>query len=304
MTRRWLLLLGLLVVCGDASALKFRAVEDSQGRSVLIAYDCAKVESRDACRDYENKFSGPSSKTGYAGDAAVLESKLKAQGYYQVWLYSGGGNLAEGVKVGEVLRRYQQYVVVPDGASCVSACTVAFLGGVLREVEPKGSYEVHAYSGELDETKESLARYASQEGDTSLVKFVKENSESGRVWVARLFLYVQRMIGGRPSEDATVQVLSGAPDYAKSYLGGPSFRSDLARMRAEGATTTQDILMRIERESFETRLAYLKSHADQLGARAVPAVRILEIMFSSRIAGTAQLDQVTLKENGYTNVRK
>lgn len=302
--RRLMALLCLLLAAGEASALKFIEGKDSEGHLVLLAYDCGWREAEESCKKYEKSFSGPNPRLGYAGDAAALESLLRNQNYYQVWLNSGGGNLDEGVRFGEVLRRYRQFVYVPDGYHCVSACTVAFLGGVLRDVAPRGAYKVHAYSGVLHDTQDDLAPYASPDGDTSLKRFVERDSEGGVIWVAKLFLYVQRMIGGQPDEAQTIRVLTEAPDYAKVYLSSPRFRADLARMRAEGAATTQDILMRIERESFETRLAYLKGHADGLGTRGKPAIRMLEIMFSSRIAGTALLDQSTLRENGYTNVRR
>ncbi len=297
-------LLCLLLFWGEASALKFLPLEDKEGRQILVLYDCGKNEASETCKKHEKSFSGPRPQIGYKGDAAVLELMLQERNYYQVWLYSGGGNLDEGVKVGEVLRRHRQYVLVQNNHYCVSACTVAFLGGVMREVAPNGAYKVHAYSGLLNESKEDLAPFSGPEGDTSLKHFVESSSLSGVTWVKRLFLYVQHMIGGKSDEAVTQQVLADAPDYAKAYFSGPRFRSDLERMRSEGGTTTQELLMRIERESFESRLSYLKDRADELGSRSKPAIRMLEIMFSSRIAGTAPLDHATLKENGYTNVRR
>lgn len=304
MMRRWLATAGLLLCCGEAMALKFKPAADSEGRPVLLVYDCNLIaaEKQAGCQDRENGFSGPDD--SYRGDAAVLDVMLQERGYYQVWLHSGGGNLAEGIKVGETLRRHQQFTYVADGAMCVSACTVAFLGGVLRDVAPGGSYEVHAYSRVKDWTAAELQRYVSAEGDSSLTNFVRSSSESGLLFARRLFLYAQKMIGGQPDEQQTIRVLTSAPDYARNYLGSPRFRSDFAQMRAEGVARAHETLMHIERESFETRLAHLKANADQLGERSTKAIRMLEIMFSSRIVGTAKLDQNTLRQNGYINVRR
>ncbi|MDD3328373.1 MAG: hypothetical protein PHW25_14920 [Zoogloea sp.] len=304
MMRRWLATAGLLLCCSEAMALKFKPMTDSEGRPVLAVYDCARIteERKAGCQDHENSFTGPGK--GYKGDAAVLEAMLRERGYYQVWLYSGGGNLDEGIRMGRVLRQHRQFTYVPKGFICVSACTVAFLGGVLRDVAPGGAYEVHAYSGVKNWPPERLQRFVSAEGDVSLKNFVTESSDDGMIYAGRLFLYAQQMIGGQPDEERTIEVLANSPDYAKDYLGSPRFRSDFAQMKAEGVGRAHETLMRIERESFETRLAHLKAHADRLGERSAKAVRMLEIMFSSRIDGTAELDQNTLRQNGYINVRR
>lgn len=295
------ILLSLMVASGPASALKFAPLTPD-GRPVLLVYDCGLFKADGHCLEHEEGFSGADRK--YPGDAAVLDGALRERAYSEVWLYSGGGDLAEGVKVGEVLRRHQAFVVVPDGSRCISACTVAFLGGVLRDVQQKGTYEVHAYSAQGGlEYKEHL-KFTHQDGEFALDKFVAWASATGQGWAKRLFLYVQQMIGGAPNERLVDGVLARAPKYLETYRSRGTSRQDLARMRTEGVAATQEILMRIERESFESRLAFLKAHADELGPRSRPAIKMLEIMFSSRIAGTATLEQVTLKENGYINVRR
>ncbi len=300
--RAIVILLSLMVASGPASALKFAPVTTPDGRPVLLVYDCGLFKADGHCLEHQKGFSGAD--RNYPGDAAVLDGALRERAYSEVWLYSGGGNLAEGVKVGEVMRRHRTFVVVPDGSRCISACTVAFLGGVLRDVQQKGTYEVHAYSAQGGlEYKEHL-KFTHQDGEFALDKFVASASGTGQGWAKRLFLYVQQMIGGAPNERLVDGVLERAPDYLQTYRSRGTSRQDLVRMRIEGIAATQEILMRIERESFESRLAFLKKHADELGARSRPAIKMLEIMFSSRMPGTATLDQVTLKENGYINVRR
>jgi hypothetical protein len=62
----------------------------------------------------------------------------------EVWLDSPGGNPFEGFKLGRLIRSLELATVVPEGAYCASACTMAFLGGVQRRIE--GPYLVHAAS--------------------------------------------------------------------------------------------------------------------------------------------------------------
>lgn len=66
----------------------------------------------------------------------------------------------------------------------------------------------------------------------------------------------------------------------------------------------QEVYMKIEREAFMVNLKKLKADENYLGERASSAINMLEAMFASRIAGTFELDQVSLRELGYVNVRK
>lgn len=292
----------------EVYALKFRPIRDG---NVLLVYDCGKLgfegETPDSCAPHERSFSGPTrykNGTAYSGDAEALDRMLRSNSFRQVFLASGGGNLDEGVKVGEILRRHNAYVVVPKGASCVSACTVAFLGGKIRDVEDGGSYVVHAYSGLLHASAEELAKYSNPEGDFALDEFVKSGVQRGGVWAKRLIIYTQRMIGGSPQIREIDELMISSPDYRAKYVASGGFKSDLDRIRREGPSTTQEIMMRIEREIFSSAIGHLKSNSSKIGSRGENAIVILEIMFSSRITGTATLDENTLRERGYINVRR
>lgn len=85
-------------------------------------------------------------------EAAIhLESALKAFGpIHEVWLNSPGGNSRVGLDMGAVLRKYQVLTRVRSGDGCASACSTAFLGGVMRDVEPGGLYGVHMYTTQID----------------------------------------------------------------------------------------------------------------------------------------------------------
>lgn len=67
----------------------------------------------------------------------------------QVWFWSPGGSVNDGIEVGRRLSDAGDRVTtyVPAGKQCVSICTVAFLGGTPRRrfVHPTAQYVVHAF---------------------------------------------------------------------------------------------------------------------------------------------------------------
>ena len=73
---------------------------------------------------------------------ALTEGKPVAE----VQLFSPGGYLAEGLKIGTLIRNRALATRVVAGAECVSACNFMFMGGVVRTVEPNGSFIVHMFS--------------------------------------------------------------------------------------------------------------------------------------------------------------
>ncbi|MEM9841520.1 MAG: hypothetical protein AAF767_02685 [Pseudomonadota bacterium] len=66
--------------------------------------------------------------------------------YDEVWMCSNGGRVSQGMAIGRKLASERATVRVPSGFSCVSSCTIAFLGGFVRIIEPDAQYIVHASS--------------------------------------------------------------------------------------------------------------------------------------------------------------
>ncbi|SMX36728.1 hypothetical protein [Maliponia aquimaris] len=75
-------------------------------------------------------------------------------------LDSPGGSLDEGVKIAEVLAAHFTATVVPEGAECLSACAVAFMGGTfgwyeyifnMRLIHPGARLGFHAPALEIPE---------------------------------------------------------------------------------------------------------------------------------------------------------
>lgn len=61
----------------------------------------------------------------------------------EVWFSSSGGNVMAALEIGRYLRKSGLATRVPSGASCASACTYAFIGGVFRAVDPTARVGVH-----------------------------------------------------------------------------------------------------------------------------------------------------------------
>jgi hypothetical protein len=57
---------------------------------------------------------------------------------------SDGGNLVAGIRIGALIREKKFTTVVPDGASCASACALAWLGGTRRLVGQDASVGFHS----------------------------------------------------------------------------------------------------------------------------------------------------------------
>ncbi len=309
-----LILIGLFLSAGRAEALKFESVEPKllpQGvKSALWVRDCGKQGFKDQqCPEADAKF--------FLGDSARLTRELTARKYDEVWLASLGGNLDEGVGVGEVLRRFQATVRVPPGYRCVSSCTVAFLGGVFRYLDEDSTYEVHAASRFLDEDvdgqnmKTLLADPDTDLREWATLLFLGADMRSGRYKGAReraqiLLLHFQKALhplGVMPAgrEDMNRErfrsLLRTEPPLV--YLDSPQFAQDVARIKREGVPAAQDILMRIERDSVQRAVEELRAVLPSLGPRAEPALKMLETMYSSRITSTAVLSRQTLVQMGY-----
>ena len=86
-------------------------------------------------------------------EGARLDAAIQQAGNIdEVWLSSPGGNLDQGEAMGRVLRKRGLMVRVPDGHACISACTIAFLGGQIRSVDPGAFYGIHMFSLYFEET--------------------------------------------------------------------------------------------------------------------------------------------------------
>ena len=115
-----------------------------------------------------------------------------------IWLSSGGGRLADGIKVGELIRKRGFNTLIPGKSQCASSCAVAFMGGQHRYLLGDSKLSLHApyfLPAGKQMTAEIRARWVSKLG----ISCVTEMSELRQYFTSMLsektgtFLYEQTM---------------------------------------------------------------------------------------------------------------
>lgn len=132
-----------------------------------------------------------------SGDAARLRGLVaKNRGIDEVWFNSPGGAAVEGLVLGRAIRDLGLATRIPDRAMCASACSYAFLGGVIRAVDPGGRYGVHMFTAARDEAfineVANLVRENGPRGAAQVVMFIEQRSARLAAERAR-FLVEQRV---------------------------------------------------------------------------------------------------------------
>lgn len=122
---------------------------------------------------------------------AMDQADVWADGTRVVLLDSPGGSVDEAFRVSEVLRQSSVRTVVPNGASCASACaSIVFVSGRYRTVEPFGRIGQHSCSraGFPDQQcNDEIAEHAIQNGVShgSIAAFVSFAAPSEMIWFSR-----------------------------------------------------------------------------------------------------------------------
>lgn len=113
----------------EPQGLKFTCIPDKPSGAIL------------AVHDEFGPTDGPRFKT-------ELESCLvKHRAITRIEFTSDGGNVEAAFEIAQTIADYRFHTHVPAGSRCISACTLAFLGGIRRTIHPNGSYEVHGFTG-------------------------------------------------------------------------------------------------------------------------------------------------------------
>ncbi len=89
-------------------------------------------------------------------DPQAFAREVAASGAKVVTFESGGGNVLSAIAYGRVIRTLGLTTFQLRAAECASACTLAFVGGVIRQAEP-GSIGVHQSSFSSDTNLDSHA---------------------------------------------------------------------------------------------------------------------------------------------------
>jgi hypothetical protein len=112
---------------------------------------------------------------------------IETDNYVTVRLSSPGGNLFEGMALGEAIRRARFNAVVGRGTTCASACALAFLGGTARYATGTGPGRTLEFGGWLGFHGFSFS-------NDKLV-LLNESVETSRIVTALILEYAERMAG-------------------------------------------------------------------------------------------------------------
>jgi hypothetical protein len=157
------------------------------------------------------------------GDADTLTALIEDLGYptgyspigRRICLNSPGGILTEGLLIADVIANWNYGTAVPDGASCLSACAVAFLAGRFNNPEAGGAFSTdrvihprarlgfHAPSLLLGERA-----YSREEVDTAYAIALKS--------MAGILRHRATMLTAIP--DSLFLELLGTPPFEMTYL--------------------------------------------------------------------------------------
>lgn len=150
----WLVFIALILFQTNANALEFLYLSKN-GKQVLL---------------FEGSFA--------KGDSFKFSESVRRVGRIdEIWFDSGGGIVVEGIEIGRKIRSLGLATKIPNGAQCLSICAFAFLGGVIREIDPGGVFGVHMFSTMCsEETVHALAKeitsIVKKEGDKGSSKIV------------------------------------------------------------------------------------------------------------------------------------
>ena len=121
------------------------------------------------------------------GDAKKLEAELDNADEAIVWLNSLGGSFSEALKIAALLQDNLAGTIVEGGASCLSACAVAFLGGSAQGEEgdttPSRSIAVNAqlafHAPDLAVADTGLTKQSAQTAMKAVTDFVRMSGDFG-----------------------------------------------------------------------------------------------------------------------------
>lgn len=168
------------------------------------------------------------------GDDVRLAQFLRTSGrVHEVWLDSPGGDASVGPKIGRVLREHNLATRIPAGFGCHSSCTFAFMGGVVRNIEPGGAYGVHTFFNDSrvdDVTAIQDAGYTPEETEIRLRQLIHQDEQGNALLAAEWQQYVQEM---GISRQFLIRVV--IPQQSMQFLTV----ADIAELRRRGLTEAQ-----------------------------------------------------------------
>lgn len=87
----------------------------------------------------------------------------------EIWIGSSGGDAAEGLKIGKMIRAMGVPTRVPNGWGCASACNFAFMGGAIRMIDTGAAFAVHMFTATNSIDYQAFVDVTRKGGDPSMV---------------------------------------------------------------------------------------------------------------------------------------
>jgi hypothetical protein len=113
----------------------------------IIGVGTARAADLDIVQGHQHRimtFQGPIGLPDVERMAIALAAESEIR---EIWFDSMGGNLEAGIRIGEAIRLYRIATRIRPNSSCASACAFAFMGGIIRSIDPGGRIGIHMASG-------------------------------------------------------------------------------------------------------------------------------------------------------------
>jgi hypothetical protein len=191
----------------------------------------------------EGEFETDDIETFRSKVAALPSSKV------MVALRSDGGSLVAGIRIGSLIREKKFATLVPDAASCASACALAWLGGVRRYVGQGSSVGFHsAYVVKSEGPAESgygnaiLGAYLNQLGlSEKAILYVTQAGPSSMQWMS---LEGAAEHGIAVAQLPTPPAARDAMAFAQQLVASPAQRArDVVRLLIERSSAPSDQML-------------------------------------------------------------
>jgi len=164
-----------------------------------------------------------------------------------VILNSGGGNVLGSMLLGFAFRERGAAVLVPRGALCASACTYAFLGGVVRGAPAGARLGVHRfYLAEQAPSNVVLDKKTEADTTALLRRYVAAMGANPELIALAGSVSPSRMHFLTPAELRRYRVVTAVPDRS----AGRALR---ARARIDRSATTAEAALPASRRSTDHR---------------------------------------------------
>lgn len=84
------------------------------------------------------------------GDSERFREAMEAaKPIEEIWFFSPGGALEEGLEIGRIIRKHKFATRIKGDFQCISACNFMFMGGTIRTIEPGGVFAVHMFANDI-----------------------------------------------------------------------------------------------------------------------------------------------------------